>query len=54
MDKAVSRKPEISSKPHGQGGKLNNAEAARQRTRKNYCSQTATNVGQFGGLKKCP
>lgn len=51
MDKAVSCKPEISTKPHGLGGKLNNAEAAQQTTQKNYCSETEMNVGQLRGLK---
>lgn len=52
MVKAVWYKPEISTKPHGLGGNLNNAEAAQQTTQKNYCSETEMNVGQLRGLKK--
>lgn len=50
--KAVSYKPEISTEPHGLGGKLKNTEDAQQTTQKNYCSETEMNVDQLRGLKK--
>lgn len=52
MVTAVSYKPEISTKSHGLGGKLNNAEVAQQTTQKNDCLETEMNTGQLRGLKK--